>query len=214
MEATESNESISRAHFGIGTVIAVMMGTVFTLLSSGASLRVTFVPGVVFLWLGFAFVYIRRVAAPDVKGFLPLFLVTLAVQFVHFFEEFSNGFQTQFAIHYGGTAYTDIEFVLTNMVAYAIFVVSAILVTFYRLRFLIVPMMFFVVYGAIGNAIAHTTWSVLLGDYFPGLITAQIYWILGPLLLRKWLGSWKAVTVFVGGFGATLVFLLTVFMER
>ena len=45
------SDVLSKKDFVIGTVIALVMATIFTLLSSGMSLIVTFVPGIVFSWL-------------------------------------------------------------------------------------------------------------------------------------------------------------------
>ena len=67
--------------------------------------------------------------------------------------------------------------------------------------------------SGIGNGIAHTTWAIRLGTYFPGLYTALVYWILGPLLLNRLLGNAKATAVLCGGFLIVLVTLLCVAME-
>lgn len=80
-----------------------------------------------------------------------------------------------------------------------------------RRWFLLMPVLFFVIYGAIGNAISHSWWSLSLGRYFPGLVTAQIYWLLGPYVLHRLLGSRAAVVAVVAIFGAVLVPLLTLF---
>src|SRR5690606_41266666 len=59
--------------------------------------------------------------------------------------------------------------------------------TLFRSKFLLVPVLFFIVYGALGNAIAHSWWSIYWGKYFSGLYTAQAYWIFAPLLLAMFL---------------------------
>jgi hypothetical protein len=81
-------------------------------------------------------------------------------------------------------------------------------------RLLLMPVLFFVVYGAIGNAVAHTCWSLSLRAYFPGLVTAQVFWVLGPLLLHLLLGSWRSVVAVGGSFALVLIPLLTIFMSR
>ena len=184
---------LSKADLIIGTVIAFVMATAFTLLSSGLSLIVTFVPGIVFAWLTYVWLYITTNATCQGSEFLPVFFLALAVQFIHFAEEFITGFRTSFPLLYGGTPYSEDLFVTFNMVAYFMFTLTCILVFTKSLRFLLVPSLFFIIYGAIGNAISHTWWSLYLQAYFPGLVTAQIYWIVGPLVLYKLLGRPKVV---------------------
>lgn len=206
-----SGAVLSLQDFVIGTIIALVMGTAFTLLSSGRSLIVTFVPGIVFTWSVFLWLYVKKRKLPNSQEFLPLFFTLLAVQFLHFAEEFTTGFRAKFPLLYGGAPYSDNLFVTFNMISYFIFAVTCILVFAKDLRFLLVPVMFFIVYGAIGNAISHTWWSLYLQSYFPGLITAQIYWVLGPLVLNKLLGGRKDVFTTIIIFAFALVLLLTSF---
>ena len=192
-----------------GTLIALTMGVGFWLASHGASLKVTFIPGVVAAWLLFLWCYRRGLQLPAVSKFLPAFCCVLAVQFVHFAEEFATGFRTDFAGLYHGAPYSDDAFVSVNMGAYAVMIVACVIALTTRLRFTVVPAMFFIFYGAIGNAIAHTWWSIMLGRYFPGLITAQLYWIAGPYLLYKLLGDRRSTAIAVIGFAVVLIPLLT-----
>ncbi len=60
LEATNS-AVLSKKDVVIGTVIALVMGTTFTLLSSGMSLTVTFVSGVVFSWLTYVWLFVEAV---------------------------------------------------------------------------------------------------------------------------------------------------------
>ena len=207
------NESLSKKDLVIGTVIALAMGTTFTLLSSGMSLMVTFVPGVVVTWLVYVWLYAKKTKLPDGADFLPLYFTTLAVQFLHFAEEFTTGFRTQFPLLYGGEPYSANLFVIVNMVSYFIFTLACILVFTKSLRFLLVPMLFYIIYGAIGNAISHTYWSLYLQSYFPGLITAQLYWVLGPLVLYKLIGGRKEVLTIIILFAFVLIALLTIFAK-
>jgi hypothetical protein len=206
-----ANEPLSKKDFMIGTVISLVMGIVFTSLSSGMSLIVTFIPGIVVTWLTFVWLYIKKTKLPLGSNFLPVFFVALAVQFIHFAEEFTTGFYTKFPLLYGGTPYSQNLFVVFNMVAYFIFTMSCILVFAKNLRFLLIPVLFYIIYGAIGNAISHTWWSLYLKSYFPGLITAQLYWVVGPLALNKLLGNRKELSMIIGLFAIVLIILLTVF---
>lgn len=208
---TTPGETLGKKDFIIGTVIALVMGSTFTLLSSGKSLLVTFVPGIAITWLTFAWLYKKQIKLPDGPAFFPLFFATLAWQFIHFAEEFTTGFRSQFPLLYGGTPYSDNLFVTFNMLSYFIFTLACILVFTRGLRFLLVPILFYIIYGAIGNAISHTWWSVYLKSYFPGFVSAQLYWILGPLVLYKLLGERRAVLAIVILFALVLIPLLTIF---
>jgi hypothetical protein len=210
LEATNS-EVLSKKDVVIGTVIALVMGTTFALLSSGMSLIVTFVPGVVFTWLTYVWLFAKKTKLPNGSEFLPLFFALLAVQFIHFAEEFATGFRTKFPSLYGGMPYSDNLFVSFNMIAYFVFALTCILVFTKNLRFLLLPSLFFIIYGAIGNAISHTWWSLYLRSYFPGLVTAQLFWIAGPFVLYKLLGRRKVVFTITILFVLVLIPLLTIF---
>jgi Protein of unknown function with HXXEE motif len=181
--------------FGINTAIAVLMAIGFTRISSGRSLIVTFVPGVVISWLVLLWMFVQHVDLPAADDFVPYFFAALVVQFLHFAEEFRTDFKTFFPTLYGGTAYSDNLFVTFNMAAYALFSSCALLVFYLDAAYLLMPVLFFIVYGAIGNAISHTVWSVVARAYRPGLITAQAYWVVGPFLLYELIGSGVATAV-------------------
>jgi hypothetical protein len=204
-------EVLSKTDLIMGTMIALVMATAFTLLSSGLSLIVSFVPGIAVTWLTYVWLYIDKRQLPSGTAFLPVFFVALAVQFIHFAEEFTTGFRTSFPLLYGGTPYSADLFVTFNMVSYFIFTLACILVFTKGFRFLLVPAMFFIIYGAIGNAIAHTWWSLYLRAYFPGLVTAQIYWLVGPFLLYKLVGRPKVALLITALFALVLIPLLTIF---
>ena len=97
------------------------------------------------------------------------------------------------------------------MLAYFVFTLTCILVFTRRLRFLLLPSLFFIVYGAIGNAISHTWWSLYLRAYFPGLVTAQVYGIVGPLVLCRLVGRPKVAFSICILFAIVLILLLTIF---
>lgn len=99
------------------------------------------------------------------------------------------------------------------MVSYAVFTMSCLAAFLTKRRFLLLPAVFFVIYGAIGNAIAHTWWSIQLGDYFAGVVTAQLYWVAGPWVLYRLIGDRRQTAQIVAGFIAVLVPLLTIFAD-
>jgi hypothetical protein len=71
MENTTTHSVLRTKDLVIGTVITLVMGTVFTALSSGLSLIVTFVPGIVFTWLTFVWLYLKKTKLPSGSEFLP-----------------------------------------------------------------------------------------------------------------------------------------------
>ncbi len=207
------NQCLSKQDFVFGTIIASVLLFAFTLVSPGMSLIATFVPGVIFAWVIFAGFYFKKIDLPSFKSFLPLFLLTLGWQFLHFTEEFVMNFKGLFPIIYGGLPFSNNVFVAFNMAAYFVFIVSTVLFYFRRLRFLFMPMLFFVVYGALGNTISHSWWSIYFGEYFPGLYSALLYWILAPILLFMIFKSRKLTATFIGAFTVTLLLTLTLLLK-
>ena len=203
--------STASRELAIGTLIAAAMATLFAVLSSGNSLRVTFVPGVAFAWSAFVWMHAKRVALPPADRVVPAFFAVLAIQFVHFAEEYTTGFNAAFPELYGGDAFALPLFVTFNMASYALFAVSCLLVFYKGIRPLLVPVLFFAVYGAIGNAISHTWWAISTDGYFPGFWTALAYWIAGPWLLFRLTGSKPLTASLTISFALTLITLLTVF---
>lgn len=175
----------SRRDVIAGTLLATAMVGLFTLGSPGLALIVTFVPGTIAAWL--TFLHLTRTARPipSPERILPVFGIALAIQFLHFAEEFTTGFQTQFGPLYGGSVIPDSIFVGFNMAAYAVFLLASGGVAFMRQRALLIPVLFFAIYGVVGNAVSHMTWTILKGAYFPGFATSLAYWVLGPILLSR-----------------------------
>ncbi|WP_051332284.1 HXXEE domain-containing protein [Cucumibacter marinus] len=197
--------TITRRDLAIGLVISTVAATIFFFASPGYALWVTFLPGLAFAAGLMIHMHRTGFELPPAERVLPVYLASLAIQFLHFAEEFITGFQSQFGLLYGGGVITDPVFVLINMVSYFAFLISPLLVWYARQPGLLAPALFFVVYGALGNAIAHLMWSVLKLGYFPGLVTGQLYWIMGPLvLLRLGLGR-RTVAIFIGLWAVALL---------
>jgi hypothetical protein len=151
------------------------------------------------------------VALPRSEEFLPVFFATLGIQFLHFAEEYLTDFKTFFPTLYGGAAFGNELFVSFNMASYAIFTFACLLAIHARLRFFLIPVLFFVIYGAIGNAVSHTWWTFDAQAYRPGFFTAQAYWVAGPLVLYKLLGNALQTGAVVVAFGAVLVALISTY---
>lgn len=192
----------------MGTVIALIMATVFVVVG-GKPLIATFIPSLCVGWITFLFMYVKKRPLPRGTVFIPLFMLGIAWQFLHFDEEFLNGFATYFTTLYGVAPYSYGKFVSINMVSYALFTLACLLVFTRQLRFLLIPVLFFIFGGALGNAIWHTWWVFWLKGYFPGFYTAQLYWLIGFVLLSNMVGSKKVALAFIVLLAAILVPALT-----
>lgn len=212
MEQLQSpGHTLSKADLVVGSAIAFTMMLAFARFSSGASLRVTFVPGMAVSWLTFLWLYHRQIDLPEATRLVPVFFTTLVIQFIHFAEEFATGFPEFFPMLYGGEPYDITLFVAFNMAAYAVFALACILFCYRRIGFMLVPVLFFGIYGAAGNAISHSWWSLDAAAYRPGLISAQAYWIAAPVLIGEIVGSRKRALAIVGCLAVILVTLLKLF---
>jgi hypothetical protein len=163
-------------------VIASLMITLFSCLSEGYSLIVTFVPAVpVALWLYYKTCY--RSAAPK-AGIVPIYLLGIGFQLLHFAEEHQLGFEQHFGPLFGGNPYDHGLFTGFNMIAYFLFILGAIgfLKNIKPLQFVA---MFFIVYGMFGNAVGHIVYCIMAKGYFPGIYTSLLNLLLTPVLVRK-----------------------------
>ena len=204
--------TLNRQDLTIGTAIALAMAGVFVW-AGGQALLSTFVPGLLVTWAIFLWMHLRQVALPEGRTLYPLYFSVLAWQFLHFSEEFMTGFREQFPAFFGAEPFSTELLVGINMLSYFGFTIAFIAVFAGGRRFLLVPMLFFIVYGAIGNAISHTLWVVLEGGYFPGFVTAQLYWVIGIPLLARLVSSWRAAAVATSAFAVLLVSVLTLTMQ-
>lgn len=202
-----TEQKLERRDLTIALTIAFIMGVIFIYLG-GKPLLVTFCVGLVGVAGVLIWFYRTKTSLPG-QAYYPIYFATLAWQFVHFTEEYLTGFNTRFPELYGATPYSHQLFVIINMTSYAVFTLAAILMLTRRLGFMLTPMLFFVIYGAIGNAIAHSWWVIMTGGYFPGAYTAQLYWVLGPWALVRLTGSKRTTLVTIICMAAALIPILT-----
>lgn len=171
-----------------------IVGFVFVLVVAAAQFR----------WMGIAttllsvslvVAYLLWVAArwkSDPVAVLPTYLVAIAVQCLHFTEEFATGFQRQFP-KLIGQEWSDAQFVTFNMAWIAVFVLAGLGV--YRrmpLAYLIV--LFLALGGGVGNGVGHLLLSATQGRYFPGVATAPFCLLAGVVLLRRLFGTSRLET--------------------
>ncbi|MET7465536.1 hypothetical protein [Nonomuraea sp. NPDC005501] len=170
-------------------VMAVTLIALFAYLSPGAALWLTFIPAMVIAYGCHLATTNRRL--PDASRVLPIYLIGLAWQFLHFGEEFMNGFNERWPTEvFGAQAMSLPLFVWINMISYAAFAMGALAI--YRgWRVPLLIAWFFAIMGAMGNAIGHPIYDLVSGDLaFPGIVTSLGYWVIGPILVyRLWTAS-------------------------
>ncbi|NJP91435.1 HXXEE domain-containing protein [Nonomuraea sp. FMUSA5-5] len=165
-------------------VLAAALIVLFAYLSPGLALWLTFIPAMVIAYACHLATTNRRL--PDPARVLPVYLVGLAWQFLHFGEEFMNGFNRRWPTEvFGAQAMTLDLFVWINMISYAAFAMGALAI--YRgWRVPLLIAWFFAIMGAMGNAIGHPVYDLVSGDLaFPGIVTSLGYWIIGPVLVHR-----------------------------
>jgi hypothetical protein len=129
---------------------------------------------------------------PRVERVLPVYLLALAIQFLHFTEEYVYGFHERVTEIMAGMPPFNVNvFVAFNMIAYSLFLLAG-LAMYKGMKFPMIIVWFFAIV-VLGNAIWHLLLTLRVGGYFPGLYTSFAGWILGPILLKRlWEGAMPA----------------------
>lgn len=164
----------------VPAVIAIIAIAIFFLVHPAQ--RLTFVPVMLMAFVCYLRTSYRSM--PSTERVLPLYLIALAIQFLHFTEEYIYGFHQRVTEITPGMPPFDVHvFVAFNMIAYCLFLLAA-LGMYKGMKFPMVIVWFFAL-AVLGNAIWHSLLALKVGGYFPGLYTSFSGWILGPLLLRR-----------------------------
>lgn len=119
----------------------------------------------------------------DPAAVLPVYLLAIAVQCLHFTEEYAAGFQHQFPRLFGDD-WSDARFVTFNMLWLAAFVLAGLGV-YRRAKLAYLVVLFLALIGGVGNGISHLVLSATYRRYFPGVITAPFCLLVGILLLSR-----------------------------
>jgi len=165
-------------------LLAFAMIVTFWSVSRVLSTVMIFIPAVLVSFIFYFFT--ARKNSPEPEKVLPLYLIALAVQFFHFLEEYLTGFTVRVAELPGQSEMVMETWIIFNMCAYAAFVLGGIALLKKNKEFMIIPI-FFVIVGVVLNAVGHVLISLYVGGYFPGLYTALIYFLLGPMLVKRFL---------------------------
>jgi uncharacterized protein with HXXEE motif len=164
----------------VPAVIAIISIVIFFLVHPAQ--KFSFVPAMVVAF----FCYLRTSyrEMPKVERVLPVYLVALSIQFLHFTEEYVYGFHQRVAETMAGMPPFNIDvFVAFNMIAYCLFLLAG-LGMYKGMKSPMIIVWFFAI-ALLGNAIWHLLLTLRVGGYFPGLYTSFAYWILGPILLKR-----------------------------
>ena len=138
---------------------------------------------------GLVIAYLFWIAARwknDPARVLPMCLLAIAVQCLHFAEEYLTGFQRQFP-KLMGYEWSDARFVAFNMAWLAVFVLAALGV-YRRMPLAYLVVLFLALAGGVGNGASHLLLSATQGKYFPGTATAPLCLLAGIGLLTKLFG--------------------------
>ena len=169
----------------VPSLIALVAIVIFFLVHPAQ--KFSFVPAMVMAFVCYLRTSYREM--PEAERVLPAYLAALAIQFLHFTEEYVYGFQFRVAeIMTGMPPFNINVFVAFNMIAYCLFLLAG-LGMYKGMKFPMIIVWFFAI-AFFSNATWHLLLTIKVGGYFPGLYTSFPGWILGPVLLRRlWEGE-------------------------
>lgn len=131
----------------------------------------------------------RPVPGPDARDrILPVFLLTLAAQCLHFIEEFATGLHHRLPELLGLTPWSAEFLVSFNVAWIGIWVLAALGLRSGGGRVAMIPVWFLALAG-VANGVLHPGAAVAVGGYFPGLITCPVVGGLGLVLLGRLMSS-------------------------
>lgn len=168
--------------FSISLIIAIAAIAAFWIVSSTLTSVLVFIPGVIITFIIYLNTFYKKAPNPD--SILPLYLLALGIQFIHFTEEYLTDFNVEIAGIIGQEAYPVDYWLTFNMVAYFFFIIGGIFL-FRKIKELMIIPLFFIVVGVVLNAVGHISLSIYVGGYFSGLYSALIYVIIGPILIKR-----------------------------
>ncbi len=164
----------------VPALIALISIVIFFLIHPAQ--RFSFVPVMVVAFICYLLTSYREM--PKVERVLPIYLVMLAIQFLHFAEEYIYGFHHRVTEIMAGMPPCNVNvFVAFNMIAYCLFLLAG-LGMYKGLKFPMIIVWFFAI-AFLGNAMWHLLLTLRVGGYFPGLYSSFAGWILGPILLKR-----------------------------
>lgn len=167
----------------IPAIFVVAFMTVYGVKSQGLSTIVSFAAPMGLSYLCYLLTSYRWM--PDPSDILPIYLLGVGIQLLHFMEEFITGFHGRNPVEiYGASPFTPEEFVISQMSVFFLLVIGAIGI-YKGWKIPMVMVWFLVIFFLLINAIQHPIFALMVGGYFPGLYTSVAGWVLGPILFKR-----------------------------
>lgn len=179
-----------KIHIIIPLAIVAVAIAIFWRVSLTLGAVIVFIPGMLISYLLYIRTYFKKTPGPE--NILPLYLLALGIQFIHFTEEYLTDFTIAVPGLLGEPAYPTDYWIVFNMVAYTVFILGGIIL-FKSIKSLMIIPLFFITVGVLINAVGHILLALYVGGYFPGLYTALIYIIIGPVLIKRVFQTTKIV---------------------
>jgi hypothetical protein len=165
-----------------GIFAAAFIGA-YALNSKGLSTILTFGASMAAAYALYLLSSFRRM--PEPERLLPAYLLAVALELLHFAEEYATGFHTRFPVEiYHAEPFSATLFFLSQTALFSLLVLAGIGV-FKRWKAPMVLVWFLVVMLEFVNAVQHPIYAFMVKGYFPGLFTSVQGWIMGPILLRR-----------------------------
>lgn len=147
----------------------------------------SFLPSISLLGVAFAAALVLtlmrsalREEGSDLLRLVRLALAVIALQCVHFVEEFLTGFEVRLPELLGLAPWPTWIFVPFNVLWIAVWVASAAALA-PGARLALLPLWFLAI-AMVGNGVAHPLLALRAGGYFPGLISSPVVGVAGTLL--------------------------------
>lgn len=121
--------------------------------------------------------------AAALNRFMHLFLVGVALQCLHFIEEFVTGLYIHLPAFLDLAPWSPEFFVAFNLAWIAIWIISAIGI-YHHFPAAYFPVWFFI-FGMVGNGVFHPLLALATQGYFPGLVTSPIVGVISIILFTK-----------------------------
>lgn len=147
------------------------------------------VAGTAVLWIALIaailIAIIRRPTPACLAAAVSPALIVLALQAVHFAEEYVTGFYRLFPARLGLAPWSAEFFVIFNAVWLATWIGAVWAANAGRSPSLAAALLWFLAIAAIGNGLAHPILALLAGGYFPGLLTSPLLGVAGFFLTHR-----------------------------
>jgi hypothetical protein len=166
----------------IPLIIGIIAIAIFWFVASTLTSVIVFIPGVILTYILYLNTFFKKIPSPD--KILPLYLLLLGVQFIHFTEEYLTDFTIEVPKLLSQPEYPMDYWVVFNMMAYFVFIIGGIIL-FKKIKELMMIPLFFILVGVLLNSIGHIMIAIYVGGYFSGLYSALIYIVIGPILIKR-----------------------------